>query len=397
MKPISGFSIRCSLLSPLTLLSLSSCLPFLPHPLSCRMLRILHVGLGPLGRIIIADAARGRFADITAAVDIDPALAGRRLSDIVPECGFNCTVSRSIGEAARHASAFDAAVLTTSSDLARCAPSLRELAALGLPVVSTCEELLFPWLRHKALAEELDALARSHGARLLGTGVNPGFLMDTLPVAATAVCRTVRSVKVWRIQDATPRRIPFQQKIGAGLDDAAFAAKVTSGTLRHVGLGESLHFIAHYLGMPIARWDETIEPVTADRDMHAAIGPIRKGQAAGVRQVARGWASFRTPAVTRGPQGSHDRGSAQDSSSPVIQLTFQAAIGQPDPHDRVLLDSEPPIDLILRGGVHGDIATSAITLNAIPALMAAPPGLHTMATIPLVRFVHPEKTHAEVR
>ncbi len=333
------------------------------------MLRILHVGLGPLGKMMVADMARRAVANVTAAVDVDPAIAGKPLAAIVPECGFGCTVSPTIAEAARNGP-FDAALLTTSSDLAKCMGSLRELLALGLPIVSTCEELLFPWLRHPAAAAELQQLAVKQGGRVLGTGVNPGFLMDTLPVAATAVCRSVRSVKIWRIQDATPRRIPFQNKIGAGLDDAGFAARIKDGSLRHVGLGESIHFVAHYLGMKIDKWDESIEAVKADRDLSAAIGPIRKGMAAGVRQVARAWAK-----------------GAPTTDAPLIQMEFQAAIGQADPHDRVVIDGEPPIDMILRGGVHGDIATSAISINSIPSLIAAPPGLHTMATIPLVRFI----------
>lgn len=333
------------------------------------MLRILHVGLGPLGKMMIADMARRGVARVTAAVDIDPAIVGKPLAAIVPECGFDCTVSSNIAEAARKGP-FDAALLTTSSDLAKCMGSLHELLALGLPIVSTCEELLYPWLRHPAAAEELQQLAVKHGGRVLGTGVNPGFLMDTLPVAATAVCRSVRSVKIWRIQDATPRRIPFQKKIGAGLDDVGFAARIKDGSLRHVGLGESIHFVAHYLGMKIDKWDESIEPVRADRDLNATIGPIRKGMASGVRQVARAWAA-----------------GASTSDAPLIEMEFQAAIGQADPHDRVLIDGEPPIDMILRGGVHGDIATSAISINSIPSLIAAKPGLHTMATIPLVHYI----------
>lgn len=332
------------------------------------MLRVLQVGLGPLGRMIVADAARRGIAAIGAAVDTDPALAGKPLRELVPESGSEARVVGSIQQAGP-ARNFDAAVVTTSSDLRACAPTLRELIEMGLPVVSTCEELLYPLLRHAELAHEFDARCRTTGARLLATGINPGFLMDALPVAATAVCRRVRGVKAWRIQDATHRRLPFQRKIGAGLDDAAFAAKVAAGSLRHVGLGESLHFIAHYLGMPIGRWSETIDPIKADRDLACALGPIPRGRCAGVRQVAKGWAAGAAP-----------------TDAPIIELDFRAAIGQPDPHDRVVIDGEPPLDLVIRGGVHGDIATSAITLNAIPSIMGAPPGLHTMATIPLVRF-----------
>jgi 2,4-diaminopentanoate dehydrogenase len=333
------------------------------------MLRLLHVGLGPLGRLIATDAARRGIATIVEAVDVDPALAGKSLEAIAPESGFDAPIRGSISECGP-ASRFDAALLTTSSDLARCEGSLRELIAMGLPVVSTCEELLFPWLRHPELAERLHHACLSTGARIIGTGVNPGFLMDTLPVAASAVCRSVRHVKVWRVQDATTRRIPFQQKIGAGLDEHAFNEKVQQGTLRHVGLGESLHFVAHYLGLTIDAWSETIEPVKAVTPLTCTLGPIPVGRCAGVRQVAKGWAP-----------------GAAKTDRPVVELEFQAAIGQADPHDRVALESEPPIDMIIRGGVHGDIATSAITLNTVPAIIEARPGLHTMATVPMVRCV----------
>lgn len=337
------------------------------------MRKILHIGLGPLGKIIVGDLAKRGIGLVTQAVDIDPAIIGQPLSAVVPESGFTCTIRSSIAEAITAAGGpknFDAALLTTSSDLSRCMPSLRELANLGMPVVSTCEELLYPWLRHPALADELHALCLKSDARMLGTGVNPGFLMDTLPVALSAVCRNVRSVRISRIQDATTRRIPFQQKIGAGLDDAAFAAKVKEGTLRHVGLGESLHFVSKYLGLNVDRWEESIEPVKADRDLTCGLGAIPKGRASGVRQVAKGWAKGAAP-----------------GASPVIQLEFQAAIAQADPRDEINLDADPPIQMIIPGAVHGDVATSAITLNAVPAIIDAKPGLHTMATVPLVHFV----------
>jgi 4-hydroxy-tetrahydrodipicolinate reductase len=331
------------------------------------MLRILHVGLGPLGRIIVADLVKRSLGHVVAACDPAPDIGGRRLSDIVPSLigsySNDVTISPVL-ERIPNWNEIDAALVTTSSDLARCAPTFRYLMRRKLPVVSTCEELLYPWLRHKALADELDALAKQNGGRLLGTGVNPGFMMDTLPVAVTAVCKTVRSIHVARIQDASSRRIPFQQKIGAGLDDAAFAKKVADGSLRHVGLGESLHFIARYLGFTIEKWDETINPVKAEKELSCALGNIAKGKAAGVRQVATAYSAGRK----------------------VITLEFQAAIGQHDPHDRVIIDGEPPLDLIFKGGVHGDVATSAITLNAIRPLMDATPGLHTMATIPIVRW-----------
>jgi 4-hydroxy-tetrahydrodipicolinate reductase len=317
------------------------------------MLRILHVGLGPLGQRVALDLRERGLGRIVAAIDTSPALVGQDFHGV--------RVGRDVDEAL-DSSEVDCAIVTTSSDLAKCAPVFRSLLGRGCAVVSTCEELLWPWLRHGPLAREFDELARRAGGRLLGTGINPGFLMDTLPVFASAVCKSVERVDVWRIQDATTRRIPFQQKIGAALDDAAFEQKRRDGSLRHVGLGESIHFVAHYLGLSITRWEETLEPVRAERELESGVGKIAAGRPAGVRQVATAW----------------DGGGAT-----VARFEFVAAIGQRDPHDRVRIQGEPVVDAKLAGGVHGDVGTSAMVLNSIPSLLAAGPGLHTMATIPL--------------
>jgi 4-hydroxy-tetrahydrodipicolinate reductase len=235
-------------------------------------------------------------------------------------------------------------------------------------VVSTCEELFHPWLRHEAAARELEHLCREHGVGCVGTGVNPGFLMDTLPVALTAVCRHVERIRVERYQDATTRRIPFQQKIGAALHDDEFRRRVDQGVLRHVGLGESLHFIDRALSMGVTDWHETIEPVRATRPMRCALGDIPQGGISGVHQTAHGF-------------------NAQGEE--VITLDFQASIGQENPRDRVVITGQPTIESVIPGAVHGDVATSAITLNAIASLLAAGPGLHTMATTPVTRIVRP--------
>jgi 4-hydroxy-tetrahydrodipicolinate reductase len=323
------------------------------------MKRILHVGMGPLGVKTVNELYERSLGRVVAVVDSSPSLAGTAVSKLIPAADPKLRILPDLSAVANW-DEVEAAIVTTSSDLAKCEMTFRELLRRGKAVVSTCEELVYPWLRHVALAEELDDLAKKNGGRLLGTGVNPGFLMDALPAFLTSVSKSVKGIACYRIQDASARRIPFQKKIGAGLDDEQFAKRVADGTLRHVGLGESLHFIAHYVGLPIERWEEDIAPVKADRDMVCGLGTIPRGKVAGVRQVARGYFDERC----------------------VVHLEFQAAIGQKDPHDRVLIEGEPHMDMVIPGGVHGDVATCAIVINAIPRLLKAPPGLHTMATIP---------------
>jgi 2,4-diaminopentanoate dehydrogenase len=330
------------------------------------VLRILHVGLGPLGLKIVSDLHERGLGEVVAAVDVDPELAGKKLSDLASPARVKTVVQRSLEEV-RDWSAIDAAIVTTSSSLETCAPTFRELLMRGVAVVSTCEELSWPALRNEKLAAELDLLARENRGRLLGTGVNPGFLMDAFPAFATSVSKSIERIEVVRRQDASIRRLPFQKKIGAGLEAAEFAREVAAGRIRHVGLPESLHFLAHVLGIPLSRWEESIQPIVAERDLESGFGPIPKGRVCGVRQEALGL----------------------DGSGTRIRLEFAAAIGLADPHDRVIVHGEPPIDLVWKGGVPGDVATSAIVLNALGPLLASAPGLHTMATIPLVRFTQP--------
>lgn len=329
------------------------------------MLKILQVGLGPLGRKIVSDLHERGLGKVVAAADTDPGVTGKAIRELVDAVPCGVRISASLQDALEGERA-DVAIVTTSSNLQQCANTFRGLLQRGMPIVSTCEELIWPRLRHAALADELHKVALDHGGRLLGTGVNPGMMMDALPVFATAVCNDVRSIEIHRIQDAATRRIPFQKKIGAGLNAEEFGAGIASGWLRHVGLGESLHLIADCMGWKVEAWDETIEPVLATRAMRCGLGPIKKGDACGVRQTA--W--------------------LKSGGIRTITAVFQAAIGQtdPEPQDRIIIRGTPDLDLVYRGGVHGDIATSAITLNCIRPLMDSAPGLHTMATIPMPRW-----------
>lgn len=312
-------------------------------------MRVILVGLGPLGIRMGQDLERRGLGRVVAAVD--PRFAGEEVG--------SWTAVGTLDETPEA----DAAIVATVSDLAACAPTLRALLERGLTVVSTCEELAEPWLRHAVLADELDALARARGAVLLGTGVNPGFVMDALPVALTSVCHAVRRIEIHRIQDAALRRLPFQAKIGATFSVEDFEARVAAGDVRHVGLGESVSLIGRALGLTFDRVDETIAPVIADAPMTCGLGAIDAGAVRGVHQEARAFAGGRE----------------------VIALVFHAAIGEPDPRDRVLVEGEPDLELIIPGGVPGDIATSAITLNALAGLRARrePPGLRLVTTTAL--------------
>lgn len=321
---------------------------------------VVQVGLGPLGQRLVADGCSRGVVRVVEAIDSDIELAGRRLGEVVRGAPDDVVIRSSV-DAIPDWTGIRAAIVTTSSDLELCMDTFRALLTRGLAVVSTCEELSWPWLRHPVLAQELDELCIRHRGRILGTGINPGFLMDTLPVAVTQLCNKVRSIKIERVQDAALRRLPFQRKVGIGLDASGFDARVSDGSLRHVGLGESLHFVAHFLGWKLDRWEEDIRPVLAEHEIESGLGVVPVGKVRGVRQTARGWID----------------------GSPVIELVFVAAAGEPAPHDRIEIDGEPSLDLRFAGGVHGDLATSAVVLNSLAPLLEARPALHTMGSLPI--------------
>jgi len=323
-------------------------------------IRVVQMGLGPVGlRVTKYLRERARF-EIVGALDVDPAKVGRDLGELEGGGPLGVTVSDDAGMLVTWNA--DVVAHTTVSSVVKAEPQLLASVKTGTSVVSTCEELSYPWLTQPEVSARLDAAAKESGARILGTGVNPGFLMDTLPIALTAPCREVKFVTVRRIQNAAFRRVPFQKKIGAGLTLEEFEARKREGTLRHVGLTESMHMIAARLGWELSRTEDVIEPVVAEAEIDAEGVKIAAGRAAGVMQTGRAFVGDRQ----------------------VMLLEFRAAVGQDEPRDEVELESDPPIKSVIPGGVHGDVATCAIVVNAIPVLLGAPPGLHTMADIPPV-------------
>jgi hypothetical protein len=234
-------------------------------------------------------------------------------------------------------------------------------------VVTTCEELAFPTPAHQAAFKDLDRQARARKVSVLATGVNPGYAMDALALMLTAPCAHVNRVSVTRVVDAATRRLPLQRKVGAGLNLNQFRRAITEGSVRHVGLLESVHMIAAALGWKLDRVEETIEPAIAPRDLDTEHLRIPAGAAAGVKQYARGYRN----------------------GDLAISLDLQMYVGAESPRDHVLIDGVPPIDMTIAGGVAGDVATAAIVVNSIPKVMAARPGLLTMTAIPLVHRFNP--------
>jgi len=224
------------------------------------------------------------------------------------------------------------------------APQIEEALAAGLHVVSTCEELAYPALRHPEIAARLDAEARGRGLTVAGTGVNPGLVMDRLPLTLAQACARVERVRVERVVDAARRRGPLRAKVGAGLTPEAFRDGVAAGRLGHVGLAESAALLALGLGFAGDRVDETLEPVLDAAGV--VLGVLQTATAAGGR----------------------------------VSLRLQMSVDAPNPHDRIVVEGDPPLDVTIAGGTHGDRATVGTVVNLVAGIGGLGRGLVTAAT-----------------
>jgi 2,4-diaminopentanoate dehydrogenase len=314
------------------------------------MVRVAIVGLGAIGREVLkAVCARPGLALTGVA---DPAFAGRDAGEVAEVGPLGLVVASSASGALAGA---DVALVLTGSGVADLLPIVEAAAVHGVDVVSTCEDLAYADLATPDLARQLDARARAAAITVVGTGVNPGFVMDRLPLTLAAACVRVDRVQVFRVVDAARRRAPLRAKVGAGLTVEEFQAGVAGGRLGHRGLRESCALLGLGLGRVFDDIRATLEPVVAERP------GIAPGRVAGLRQSAVG---------------------LRDGIE-IVRLELEMSVGAPEPHDRVVIDGDPPLDVIVRGGTQGDRGTVGAVLSAIPAVIAAAPGLKTILDLTL--------------
>jgi 4-hydroxy-tetrahydrodipicolinate reductase len=325
-------------------------------------IKVVQFGCGPIGCRVVQYASQRPDIEIVGAIDIDKNMTGRDLGHVADLNKKLGVIVSGDADLTLSKTKPDVVFLTTSSSLKTIYPQIEKCVGAKANVVSTCEELSYPYRKDKKLSSDIDKIARANKVTVLGTGVNPGFLMDAWPLFMTGVCQEVRRIKSVRVQNASSRRGPFQKKIGAGRTVDEFAELVEAGTIRHVGLSESIAMIAAGLDWELDDVTESIEPVISKSNIKTEFVTVRPGQASGVIQVGKG--------IHAGQE--------------VITLEFEASVTAPESYDAVYITGVPDLEVIIKGGTHGDIATAAIAVNCVHRAINAPPGLTTMKDLPVV-------------
>lgn len=329
-----------------------------------KKIRVIQYGVGPIGASIARLMREKQAIEIIGAIDTDPAKVGRDLGEMTgaTDAPWGVKISADAKEVLEQAA--DVVIHSTSSSLPKVMDQLLMCLEAESCIVSTCEELSFPLRTYPELSAQLDKAAKDWGVALVGTGVNPGFVMDKLVITLAAVSQRIEHAKAVRIVDGGKRRLPLQKKIGAGMSEAEFRAEVKAGVIKHVGLPESVAMIADSLNLPVDEITETIEPKIAAERVETEYLTVEAGQAAGVHQIARG----------------------TGGGKELVYLELQMYVGAKEPADTIALKGHPNISLVIPGGTHGDVATASVVVNSIPVILDAPAGLRTARDLPIGFF-----------
>lgn len=338
-----------------------------------KKIKVIQFGLGPIGIESLKLAADQSWLEITGGVDIDPAKIGKSLAELTGvEALTGARVYASLEALFKAVGKPDVVLHTAGSSAVTSLAQMRPALEQGVSVASTCEELIFPALKTPDAVKEYDALCQRSGARITGTGVNPGFVMDILPICLTGVSREVRSIYVERVVNASTRRQPLQAKIGSGQNPDDFRAKFAAGKAGHAGFQQSVALLAHAMGWVLDEIRESCEPVVATSRVVTKFFDVAPGQSVGIHQKCVGLVGGETK----------------------IKLDLQMYLEASLPHDAIVVRGRPDLNLVLNGGVAGDDATVASLINIVPRLLAAAPGVRLMTELAVPSWQNPRPGRA---
>ncbi len=329
-----------------------------------RRTRLVQVGMGPIGIQTAKMAYMRDDIDLVGGIDVNPEIIGKDIGLLFGNAAIGKNVESDIKKACKKWDP-DVAVLTTVSQVSKLELVAIELLNSGLHVVSSSEELLVPKLRTPEIAKNLDRTAKKNGVTMVAAGVNPGFAMDLLPLFVSTLCIEVNKISVYRCLDASFRRGSLQKKVGAGLTVEDFRRGEREGWIGHKGLQESIRLLAQGLEWKNIEIKETLDPIIAERDFETDFFEIKKGSVAGVHHVGHG----------------------KKDDQVLIEHDLKMFVGAEESFDFVQISGTPDLELKFKGGIPGDIATSATLLNTVSRAIEARPGLLTPLDLSLHRGV----------
>ena len=327
--------------------------------------RVIQIGFGSLGKHISSAILKRENLELVSVVDANPELVGKPVKELLQvETDSEVSLTDDLHTVLKTSNA-DIALVATSSSIKAVLPTIEACLKSGLDVVSICEELSFPYQKSPDIAGKLDQIAKETGKTVVGTGINPGYLMDLLPIVLTGPCQTVDTIHVTRHMNSSYRRPSFQKKIGTGMTKEEFRRNIDEGKITgHVGLVESIQMIDAALNLGLDEVKEMpTEAIIAENKVTNSFATIEKGNVLGLRS----------------------KGVGKKKGMEIVTLDFQAYAEATPQYDEVIIEGIPRMHQRIEGGVQGDQGTIGMLLNLIPMVIQESPGFKTMKDIPVPR------------
>ena len=329
-------------------------------------------GFGAMGSGIAKVLLGKKGVDIVGVCDIHPARVGKSIFELLGvERGdrADVTVNPEIKEVV-HDGNCDICVLATDSFTRKAFDKIKYIVSQKVNVVATAEQMSYPKAQEPELAAEMDRLAKENGVSILGTGINPGLMMDLLAVCLSGCMTDVEKVTCRRVNSLSPFGPAVMEEQGVGLTVDAFMKGVEDGTLAgHVGFAESVGMIAEALGWNVEKFEQQMKPIVTSVDRKSPYGFAKAGDVAGVNMTGQGYVDGLVKIDMIHPQ----------QIEPEMEGTHTG--------DYIVLEGTPKVNMSIQPEVDGGIGTIAMVVNMIPHVINARPGLKTMLDLPVPRAI----------
>ena len=329
-------------------------------------IRVLQWGLGAMGSGMARLMLDKSGLKIVAAVDGRPDYVGKDLGDVIGVGKHLGVIVTDKPEDVLKKEKIDIVVIATTSWLKDQMPDLRKIISAGINCISIAEELADVYAQNPEFAKELDELAKEHGVTVLGTGVNPGFILDLLVVTLTGGNHTVERIEASRVNDLSPYGPTVMKSQGVGTTPEAFRAGVADGSIvGHVGFPESIHMVSDALGLGVDRIVQSREPIISKVYRETPHVKVQPGMVAGCAHIGIGYRGDKEVIRLIHPQQIHPSLENQDTG------------------DYINIYGKPEIHMSVKPEIAGGVATIGIAVNSIPHVFAATPGLKRMIDLPV--------------
>ena len=336
------------------------------------MIKVAVWGTGMMGQGLLGYILdRPNDVELVGAIVTNPAKEGKPVGELL---GRTCDVCMTTDAAAVLAKQPDVVCICTQSNLDEIAEQVETVVRAGSNVLCIAEKLAYPWASDPDWAERFEELAMEHDVSILGTGINPGFILDALIVAWTSICLRIDRIEAQRVNDLSPFGPTVMASQGVGTTVAEFERGVADGTIvGHIGFPESIHLIADAIGWEIDEIVETREPIVTSVPRETAHVKVAPGDVCGCRHIGRGYSKGELKIELVHPQQIH----------PGLEGT--------ETGDYIRIIGDPEVHMANQPEIPGGKGTYASTGNYIPIIVDAPAGILTVTDLPIPRFWSPSE------